>query len=67
MNDSRIVRFFREGGERALGEAEKKYSRYCTSIAARVLKNAEISKNVTVIIETPILRRSFLRKAVKTA
>lgn len=41
MNDSEIVRLFRERDERALGEAEKKYSRYCTAIAVRVLKNAE--------------------------
>lgn len=41
MDDSEIVRLFRERDERALGEAEKKYSRYCTAIAVRILNNAE--------------------------
>lgn len=41
MDDSEIVRLFHERNERALGETEKKYSRYCKAIAVRILGNAE--------------------------
>lgn len=41
MEDSEIVRMFLERNENAIKEAQQKYSKYCNSIAANILKNAE--------------------------
>ncbi|MCM1165720.1 MAG: sigma-70 family RNA polymerase sigma factor [Lachnospiraceae bacterium] len=41
MDDSEIIRLFNERNERALSEAQTKYSRYCTAIAMNVLGDRE--------------------------
>ncbi|MCR5332255.1 MAG: sigma-70 family RNA polymerase sigma factor [Lachnospiraceae bacterium] len=41
MDDSRIIGLFNERSETAISEAEKKYGRYCLSIACNILHDNE--------------------------
>lgn len=41
MEDERIIDLFFERSERAISECQKKYSAYCSSIAANILGNHE--------------------------
>lgn len=46
MNDNQIVELFWQRNEEAISESEKKYDRYCRSIAENILQNSEDAKEI---------------------
>lgn len=46
MNDNQILNLFFERSEMAISETEKKYGRYCYSIAYQILSDEEDVKEV---------------------
>lgn len=46
MDDKRIVELFRQRNEAAIYEADRKYGRYCRSIASNILQSSEDAEEV---------------------
>lgn len=44
MDDSEIIRLYHDRSEQAIGETQRKYGRYCASIAYRILSSLEESE-----------------------
>ena len=47
MDDEKIIEMYFDRNQKAVEETEKKYGRYCFSLAARILAN--IRKNASMI------------------
>ena len=46
MDDKRIIDLFNERSEQAISESEKKYGKYCYSIAYRIVENEDDAKEI---------------------